>query len=845
MSKYSKRITSLVTGSILLLPVTMVSAKDVCWFDGKNAVSCYVPKNVDPVVGVSVEMFANDMKAVTGKKAVQTSEKKAAIRLVSLDKASGSTRNALAKQGVPVQELQKMTDGFHIAVIGNQIVVVGANGRGTAYGLLELSRQAGVDPWIWWGDVVPQKKDCLVIDDAFTTTQGASVEYRGIFINDEDWSFRPWCYDNYDKAGFGQIGTRAYKKVFQLLMRLRANAIWPAMHPGTRSFFNTPGAKAVADSCGIAIGSSHCEPLLRNNIDEWDESKRGRFNYITNKAQVQDYWSERLKDVKDSKGGNLLTIGMRGIHDGSMEGVKTMQEKFDGLQQVINDQQDLIRKYLGDPSKQTQVFIPYKEVLDIYNKGLKVPDYVTLMWCDDNYGYMTRLSDETEQKRSGGGGIYYHLSYWGRPHDYLWLTTTQPGLIYNEMKAAYDHNVRKMWLANVHDPKVAGYDLELFLDMAWNINSVKANTVSDHYGAWLSRVFGSEVGAKLLPVMHEFFKLCGQRRPEFMGWNQTELDKRLFDRGLSPVRNTELSTSAFGNEQDRFIVRYADIAAKVKEIASTVRPELKDAYFAFIQYPVLAADAHARKIIWAQKARTYANGRSTVDTKSVDPQVMYACAQSQSAYQELKTLTAYYNEKMAGGKWRRSMTMAPRDLPVFQAPSLPTLLTDEEVKKYIAQVPAASSHELKTDGAVAMNAAEYAKASGGAETVQMLGHSMKAVSLPKDGTLDYNFTTDKDADAVLRVAVIPTQPNDKGDLRFSVSVDGAKPTVYSLKEPFRSENWKTNVLRGQAVRELKLPSFKAGNHTLTIKALDNHLVVDQWMVDTNAKRKSYLFPTKD
>ncbi len=846
MNKYSKRITSLMTGSILLLPVTIVSAKDVCWFDGKDAVSCYVPKNVDPVVDVSMEMFAGDMQAVTGKKAVKASEKNATVRLVSLDKASGSTRSALAKQGVPVQELQKMTDGFHISVIGNQIVVVGANGRGTAYGLLELSRQAGVDPWVWWGDVAPQKKDRLVIDDAFSTTQGASVEYRGIFINDEDWSFRPWAYDNYDKAKFGQVGTRAYKKVFQLLMRLRANAIWPAMHPGTRSFFNTPGAKDVADSCGIAIGSSHCEPLLRNNIDEWDEEKRGRFNYIINKSQVQDYWSERLKEVKNSKGGNLLTIGMRGIHDGSMEGVKTMQEKFDGLQQVINDQQDLIRKYLGDPSKQTQVFIPYKEVLDIYNKGLKVPDYVTLMWCDDNYGYMTRLSDEEEQKRSGGGGIYYHLSYWGRPHDYLWLTTTQPGLIYNEMKTAYDHNVRKMWLVNVHDPKVAGYDLELFLDMAWNINSVKANTVSDHYGAWLKRVFGSEAGAKLLPVMHEFFTLCGQRRPEFMGWNQTELDKKLFDRGLSPVRNTELSTSAFGNEQDRFLERYAGIAAKVKEIAKTVRPELKDAYFAFIQYPVLAADAHARKLLWAQKARSYANGRATVDTKSVDPQVMYACAQSQSAYQELKSLTAYYNEKMAGGKWRRSMTMEPRDLPVFQAPNLPTLLTDEEVKKYLAQAPSSTTpHELKTDGAVAMNAAEYTKASSGAETVQMLGHSMKAVSLPKDGTLDYTFTTDKDADAVLRVAVIPTQPNDKGDLRFSVSVDGAAPKVYSLKEPFRSESWKTNVLRGQAVRELKLPAFKAGNHTLTIKALDNHLVVDQWMVDTNAKRKSYLFPTKD
>ena len=228
----------------------------------------------------------------------------------------------------------------------------------------------------------------------------------------------------------------------------------------------------MADSCGIAIGSSHCEPLLRNNVGEWDEKKRGAFNYITNRQSVQDYWIERLKEVKGSKGGNLLTIGMRGIHDGSMQGVKTMKEKFDALQLVIDDQQKLIGKYLGDPAKQTQVFIPYKEVLNIYNMGLKVPDYVTLMWCDDNYGYMTRLSDTAEQRRAGGGGVYYHLSYWGRPHDFLWLTTMQPGLVYNEMRTAYDHNVRKMWIVNVHDPKVAGYDLELFLDMAWDIDCV-------------------------------------------------------------------------------------------------------------------------------------------------------------------------------------------------------------------------------------------------------------------------------------------------------------------------------------------------------------------------------------
>ena len=820
-----------------------LSAKDFIWFDGKEAVRCYVPKNVDPVVKIAAEMFSADMQAVTGMKAMAAKqEKDAVIKIVELDKASSATKSALRKQGIPVDEVSQKIDGFHISIKGNQIVIIGANGRGAAYGLLELSRKAGVSPWVWWGDVVPEKKQRLVIDDGFATLQGASVEYRGIFINDEDWSLRPWSYGNFEKADFGTIGPRTYKKIFQLLLRLRANAIWPGMHTGTKAFFNIPGAKAVADSCGIALGSSHCEPLLRNNLDEWDESKRGRFNYITNKAQVQDYWIERLKEVKGSKGGNLLTIGMRGIHDGSMEGVKTMQEKFDGLQQVINDQQELIRRYLGEPSKQTQVFIPYKEVLDIYNKGLKVPDYVTLMWCDDNYGYMTRLSDTDEQKRSGGGGVYYHLSYWGRPHDYLWLATTQPGLIYNEMKAAYDHNVRKMWLVNVHDPKVAGYDLELFLDMAWNINSVKSNTINAHYQAWLCRQFGENVGRKLFPVMQEFYKLCGERRPEFMGWSQVEMDKKLYDRGLTPVKNSEFSTTAFGNEMDRYLDRYAGVASSVKSLSGEVRSELKDAYFAAIEYPVLAAEAHARKILWAQKARSFANGSTREDMFANNAKIYHVVAQSQQAYQEIRDLTAYYNDKMADGKWQRSMNMRPRDLPVFAAPNVPTLLNDEQMKEWLQKPYDTQAHPLQSDGVIAHNACDYQKATDGVETVQMLGHSMNAVAVPKDGSLEYSFETIQEGDAMLRVALIPTQPNDKGDLRFSVSVDGAEPTVYSLKEPFRSERWKLNVLRGQAVRELKLAGLKAGKHSLVIKALDNHVIIDQWMVDYDWNRKFYLFP---
>lgn len=839
-----KKVSHFILFSLLLMSSQQGIASDFVWYDGQHAVSYNIASQTDPVVTTAIDMFADDMKAVTGQKAIATKEKEAKICIIELDRASKSVKKSLQRQGVDIQTLAEKTDGFSISVINNQITIVGTNGRGAAYGLLELSRKAGVNPWIWWGDIVPERRQRLVLDSDYKTLQGASVNYRGIFINDEDWSLRTWSIKNFEPASKGQLGPKTYKKVFQLLLRLRANAIWPAMHTGTKAFFKTAGAKQMADSCGIAIGSSHCEPLLRNNVDEWNQKERGAYNYITNKQAVQDYWIERLKEVKGSTGGNMFTIGMRGIHDGSMEGVKTMQEKFDGLQQVINDQQKLIEQYIGDPSKQMQVFVPYKEVLQIYEKGLKVPDYATLMWCDDNYGYMTRLSNEEEQKRSGGGGVYYHLSYWGRPHDYLWLTTTQPGLIYNEMKAAYDHNVRKLWIVNVHDVKVAGYDLELFLDMAWDINSVNGSTLENHYKAWLCRQFGKQAGEKLFPAMREFYRLCGERHPEFMGWNQVELDKKRYNRGMSPVADTEFSMTAFGGELDRYLERYADVVNTVKEAEVLIRPELKDAYYAAIKYPVFAADANARKLLNAQCARQLAKNKQGDNAQFDSHDSVYiASAQSLKAYEDVKNFTTYYNKDMSNGKWDNIMDMKPRDLFVFDAPTLPVSMTENEVAICLKNLPKEEKHPLTTEDAIARNAADYQQASEGVQTIQMLGHSMKAVALPKNGTLSYTFATEKEGDAVLRTALIPTQPNDNGELRFSVSVDGAEPTVYSLKEPFRSERWKLNVLRGQAVRELKLDNLKKGNHTLVIKALDSHIVVDQWMIDYQANRHFYLFPT--
>ena len=773
--------------TICALTALTVSAAgaQLVWFDGEHPVTYQVVGKADPVVMQAVQMFCGDMELVTSRRPV-AAKRQATIRIVQ---GRGSD------------------DGFRLSVSpAGQIVVEGHNARGTAYGLLELSRMAGVSPWVWWGDVRPHTRSRLTIDSDFLLEHTPSVQYRGIFINDEDWSLREWSTKTYEPEC--PMGPKTYKALFQLLLRLRANTIWPAMHEGTPAFFTVEGNKQMADSFGIVIGTSHCEPLLRNNVAEWDHVLRGPYNYITNRPAVQQYWIERLRQVAPTSPLSplpsplsLFTLGMRGIHDGSMEGVKTKEEKLSALQQVIDDQRQLLRKYYSkDVEHVPQVFIPYKEVLEIMESGLRVPDDVTLMWCDDNYGYLTRLPDAEQQQRSGGGGIYYHLSYWGRPHDHLWLTTTQPGLIYSEMKTAYDHNCRRLWIANVHDPKVAAYDLELFLDMAWDI-TLGQTPVPQHLEHWLCTQFGYVVGKAIAPYMVDFYRLNAIRRPEFMGWTQVELDKKKYPGGKSVPSHTDFTlTEAYQRMAD-----FAKIEGVVDVYSPLVMEGRRDAYFAHVLYPVHAAAAMTRKML----------------SQPVE---------SRRAYEEIQNLTERYNT-MNGGKWQRLMSAAPRALPVFG-----------EVRTELPQHSTAGRFVARNACSLTPNPSPVGR---GIEVIPMLGHSMNAVAIPKGCELTYEFEsplpTGEGMGVGLYTAMIPTQPSDRGDLRYTVQIDNQKPDTISLKEPFRSERWKQNVLRGQALRKTTV-NLTAGTHTLRVKALDDHIIFDQWMLDFSPNRQFYVIP---
>ncbi|MDD4009570.1 MAG: glycosyl hydrolase 115 family protein, partial [Fermentimonas sp.] len=405
------------TVCFIFLSTIFIQAQDIVFPKGA-AIHYEIEKNASQVVHTALSIFEGDLNRVLNA-SLNKSNKKGSGKLIIHTLNSKDHNDNIASKH----------EAFRVEVKDGNLYVTGADANGTAYGIMELSRMLGVSPWEWWADSAPSLKDKWIIPSGFFSEQSPAVLYRGIFLNDEDWGLLPWSYKNYEPSDIkGRIGPKTYKAIFELMLRLRANILWPAMHEVTIPFYFVEGNREMADRYGITIGTSHCEPLQRSTPVEWPAAGVGDYDYVNNSDNVYKFWEERVKEVSGSN--NYFTIGMRGVHDGKMQGAQTIEEQRAVLERVFKDQRALIAKYIdSDVASVPQVFIPYKEVLDIYRSGLEVPDDVTLMWCDDNYGYMRSLPNKQEQLRSGGNGLYYHISYWGRPHDYLWLASTSPSLI--------------------------------------------------------------------------------------------------------------------------------------------------------------------------------------------------------------------------------------------------------------------------------------------------------------------------------------------------------------------------------------------------------------------------------
>lgn len=770
--------------------------------NSNKVTSIYIDKNTDPLIIWAVNELADDVKDITGKRPEIIKANTISKKGIYIGQFSSSFFKSKATQKGLLNQWEK----FSIQKEKDNLLIAGSDVRGTVYAIFEITERLGVSPWKWWADVHSIKKENLALQlPRKGIITSPSVQYRGIFLNDEDWGLQPWAAKTFEKET-GDIGPKTYEKIFQLLLRLKANTIWPAMHPSTKGFFTIAGNKEMAQKYHIVIGSSHAEPMLRNNVDEWKPKIHGDYNYFKNKTQVDKYWQDRLDELKLAQNETIMTLGMRGVHDSKMEGAKDLAESITMVEKIIVNQREMLSNTFKKPlSAIPQAFVPYKEVLELYDNGLKIPDDITLVWPDDNYGYIRRLSNPEEQNRSGGSGVYYHISYWGRPHDYLWLSTTQPGLIWYEMTKAYENGAKKMWIVNVGDIKPAEYDTELFLDLAWNINSIKSDGLNQYLKDWISREFTPEIATDLSVVFEEYYRLASLRKPEYMGWSQTE-------------PTTEIKLSDFSTEESlNRIKAYDNLIKKVDSLSAFVPAERKAAWFQLVEYPVKGAAYMNHKFLyWNLEATT-----SDENQKS-----KYELMASE-AYQKIKELTDFYNTKLSDGKWNHMMSMHPRNLPVFDSVKKNTFSKEMAIKTTNRIDIQASKFSTKED------AKEYKW-----KPINGLGYSNNAITLfPFDQhifkneipAVSYEFEIEQPDNYTIEVRLLPTHANNF-DHEIGIQLDGNTVQLFKTNTKDRENTWKENVLRNSAIVKLPVSNVLKGKHTITIQVNQTGIVLDQLAV---------------
>ena len=641
------------------------------------------------VVRKVIELFSKDVQSVTGKLLCTSTTMRKLTQNCILVGTLGHNKwieQLIANGKLNVDSLKGRWECYQMELVQHPFpnvdkawVIVGSDRRGTAYGLLSVSECIGVSPWYWWADapIVKRKQLCMEVNRMIS--KEPSVKYRGIFINDEDWGLLPWAKNTYEK-NLGNIGPKTYAKVCELLLRLKANYLCPAMHEASTAFNKIPENKLVADSFGIVMGSVHCEPLLFNNASEWDKKTMGEWDYINNKSVIDSILKKRV--IENGAYENIYTLALRGLHDKAMGGSNDMKERVKMLSEALHNQRRILEDVIGKPAEEIpQAFTPYKEVLDVYDEGLDLPDDVTIIWPDDNYGYMKRLSSIKEQKRAGRAGVYYHSSYLGKPHDYLWMNTTSPTLMYEELRKAYDMTADRIWLLNAGDIKSCEFAVDFFLAMAWDIDSFNFQRAATYRTEWLCRLLGDKYRDEYLDVWNAFYKLAFARRPEFMGWGyQWATDKHGHERNT----DTDFSLTNY-REVDQRLAEYRRIGAIAERIYKSLPEEKKACFYQVMYYPVKGCELLNRMILDGQRNRWYAIQQRAATRKLAES--VKACHDS------LDIITKGYNG-LLGGKWNHVMTMKQGFATAYY--ELPKLRTPELAAKPLLGVMAEQEDVLKS-----------------------------------------------------------------------------------------------------------------------------------------------------
>lgn len=695
-----------------------------------------------------------------------------------------------------LQLVQKPMEGVEQA-----LVVMGGTPRGTAYGLFEISRRIGVSPYIWWADVAPAPMPGIYVEGDKTQAEAPSVKYRGLFINDEDWAMLPWAKKTFDVA-YGNIGPNIYDKVMELLLRLRGNCLWPAKHQSSRAFWSSDDNKRLAHKWCMVMSSG--DSMLRDNLWEWTHfgGTTSNFSFAFNSAQVSDYWAKRAGESRGYEG--IYDIGMRGCHDVALLGYEGQDAQLAGLRDIIACQRQIITDSLGgDPAKVPQIYIPYKEALTLYNAGLEVPGDVTLCWVDDNYGYIRQLPTAAEQRRSGGNGVYYHLSYLGNPCSYIWLSTMSPSLVSYEMCKAYENGVRRFWMVNVGDIKPAEVELEFFMELAWDVEAWTPDKASRFARWWSARTFGEDYADELAAIRLEHYRLAAQSKPE-------------------TVREVTFTTE----EKIHRINDYKALVDRVYALEGSIPERLRDAYFELVTYPVVATASMNFKLIGANLSHWYAGMGDHARS-------MAYAALSRAGYDDIVHLTARYNQEVAGGKWNHMMSMSPNAGANSQFDQVYAALSTE--------VNDVQGGLLPVDDNVYVDASAYTSSRGDWMRIDNLGvgdHSMTvwpmdyttytaATARSRGPYLEYRLPLEKGKYQIV-VRCLPTFPVTPGaDLVVGMSMGSGSVSQSSIKAGAETNVWNDNVMHGYAEARFTYSATSAKDYRMRVYAMNTALVVSQ------------------
>ena len=773
-----------------------------------NRVTIGVADNEQRGVLRAAKNLSVDLKAVCGADVSLGNNPSSTI--VAGTVGSSKIIDEMAKNRVfDAKMLKGKREMYVITVTDGQVVIAGSDRRGTIFGIYELSRQLGVSPWYYWADVPTEHHSEVFLHNGTYTDGEPAVRYRGLFLNDEAPCLTSWVKNTF---GTDYGDHRFYEKVFELILRLKGNFMWPAMW-GWAFYADDPENLKTADEMGIMMGTSHHEPMARNHQEYARDRKGwGAWNYNTNQKNLDRFFREGIERMKGTD--DVVTIGMRGDGDEAM----SAEADTKLMERIVKNQRQIIADVTKRPAKETpQVWALYKEVLDYYDKGMKVPDDVLILLCDDNWGNVRRVPNAQERKHKGGWGLYYHVDYVGAPRNSKWLNVTPSQNMWEQLSLAYNNGIDRMWILNVGDLKPMEYPIQLFMDMAWKPGAVSVDVVGSHTLPFCIETFGKEQAPEAARLLNQISKINGRSTAEMLDARTYALD-----------------------EWPRVISEYQSLEIAALEQFSSISSEYKDAYRQIILFPVQAmSNLHQMYYAQAMNQRLY---------KEQNPECNRWADEVDRCFKRDAELCAYYNQEMSDGKWNGMMTQKHIGYRSWNDD-----FAAGDVMPAVNRIKEQDGGNVFTekDGYVAIEAEHYYQKNEAAGSpllvIPSMGRTLSGVRID-GGSLLYKWETTSDCQqATVHVVVKSTLDYlNKGGLEYEISVDGGTPQVVNFNSNLneKPENiysiYYPTVARRVVESTVKFPMTK-GLHTLKFAPKDPNIILEKIVIDLGGYHRQFLY----